>query len=230
MTFDHYQNPFTTYRFGILLSIFLMQLLTMPLFEGSMTAGYAADTLFYLLLAAAAFSVRHSRFFKLAIFLGAGAIAGECTSYVSDRIVILIITNFISCAYLALVTLLIAIEVTRHRSISADTVMGGLCVYVLIGVFWTIIFINLELIRPRSFDFGVHGPHPGMDATYGLLMYYSFVTLLTIGYGDVVPFSSMAQTLTIMEGLIGQFYLIFFMATLVGLYVQKRQGRDSPQF
>jgi hypothetical protein len=230
MTLDRSQNRFTPYRFGMLLSIFLLQLLTAPFFEGSIAAGYAADTAFYLLLAAAAFPVRHSRFFKLAILLGAGAIAGECTSYVSGRIVFVIITNFISCAYLALVTLIIAASVTRQRSISADTVMGGLCVYVLIGVFWTIIFANLELLRPGSFDFGVHGPHPGMDVKYALLMYYSFVTLLTIGYGDVVAFSSMAQTLTIIEGLIGQFYLIFFMATLVGLYVQKRQGRDSPRF
>ena len=229
MTLDHSQSRFTTYRFGILLAVFLMQLLTAPLFEGSMAAGYAADTAFYLLLAAAAFSVRNSRFFKLAILLGAGAIAGECASYVSGRIVFLIITNFISCSYLVLVTLLIAASVTRQRSISADTVMGGLCVYVLIGVFWGIIFFNLELLRPGSFDFGMHGPHPGMDDKYALIMYYSFVTLLTIGYGDVVAVSSMAQTLTILEGLIGQFYLIFFMATLVGLYVQKRRDRGSHQ-
>jgi hypothetical protein len=49
------------------------------------------------------------------------------------------------------------------------------------------------------------------------------VTLLTIGYGEVVALSGMAQTLTILEGLIGQFYLIFFMASLVGLYVSERQ-------
>jgi hypothetical protein len=230
MTVDHSQSRFTAYRFAILLFVFLLQLLTTPFFEGSIAAGYAADLLFYLLLAAAAFSVRHSRFFRLAIFLAIGAITGECISYVSDRIVILLITHFISCAYLTLVILIIAASVTRQRNISADTVMGGLCVYVLIGVFWTILFIDLELVHPGSFDFGVHGKNPGMDATYQLLMYYSYVTLLTIGYGDVVAVSSMAQTLTIMEGLIGQFYLIFYMATLVGLYIQKRQGRDSPQF
>ena len=99
----------------------------------------------------------------------------------------LIITNFVSCAYLALVTLIIAATVMRQRKISADTVLGGLCVYVLIGIFWTLVFITLELIRPGSFSFGIHGPHPDMVATFSLIMYYSFVTLLTIGYGDVVP-------------------------------------------
>ncbi len=223
------QTPFptrlTSYRFGILLSVFLLQLLTAPFFEGSMNEGYVADILFYLLLAAAAFSVRESRFFKLAISLGAGAILGESASYLSDETYILVVTNFISCAYLALVTLIIAANVSRQREISADTVLGGLCVYVLIGIFWTVVFVNLELLRPGSFSFSVHGTHPNMMNTFCLIMYYSFVTLLTIGYGDVVPLSRMAQTLTIVEGLIGQFYLIFFMASLVGLYIQKRLNR-----
>ncbi len=223
-----HKDSFTAYRFGIMLTVFMIQLLSAPLFEGSMAAGYAMDTLFYLFLSLAAFSVRNSRFFKLAIFLGACAIVGECISYISRSISMLIVTNYISSTYLALVTIIIAANVFRQRSISADTVMGGLCVYVLIGLFWFIMFVNLELIRPGSFSFGIHGQDLGMDATYSLLMYYSFVTLLTIGYGDVVPMSSMAQTLTILEGLIGQFYLIFFMASLVGLYIQKRQYKDAP--
>ena len=210
-------------RFGILLAFFLAQLLSEPLFEGSMAAGYAADILFYLFLAAAAYSVRKSRFFKLAIVFGVCAILGEASSYFVDNHNVLVATNFISCTYLGLVTLLIASTVLRQREISADIVMGGLCVYVLMGVFWTILFVNLELLEPGSFSFGVHGPHPDMDSFYKLLLFYSYVTLLTIGYGDVVPMSGMAQTLTILEGLIGQFYLISFMAYLVGLYIYERQ-------
>ena len=210
-------------RFGILLALFLAQLLSAPLFEGSVAAGYAADTFFYLFLAAAAYSVRKSRFFKLAIVFGAFAILGEISGYFTDNRNILIATNFISCTYLGLVTLLIASTVVRQREISADIVMGGLCVYVLMGVFWTILFVNLELLEPGSFSFGVHGPHLDMDSFYKLLLFYGYVTLLTIGYGDVVPMSGMAQTLTILEGLIGQFYLISFMAYLVGLYIYERQ-------
>ena len=214
-----------TNRFGILLALFLAQLLSAPLFEGSVAAGYAADTFFYLFLAAAAYSVRKSRFFKLAIVFGAFAILGEISGYFTDNRNILIATNFISCTYLGLVTLLIASTVVRQREISADIVMGGLCVYVLMGVFWTILFVNLELIKPGSFSFGVHGSHPDIESIYTLLSFYSYVTLLTIGYGDVVPMSGMAQTLTILEGLIGQFYLISFMAYLVGLYIYERQYR-----
>lgn len=113
---------------------------------------------------------------------------------------------------LSLVTLLIAGAVVRQQKISADIVMGGLCVYVLMGVFWTILFVNLEILKPGSFSFGMHGPHPDIVSICSLLSFYSYVTLLTIGYGDVVPMSDLAQTLTILEGLIGQIFngLTFF--------------------
>ena len=184
-------------------------------------------TFFYLLLAAAAFSIRESRFFKLAVVFGAGSVIAEAVSYFVERPSVLLISNFIACGFLGIVTLQIGVTVANQPEIRRDTIMGGLCVYVLMGIFWMVLFINLELIRPGSFNFGVHGPHPDLNLQYRLLMYYSFVTLLTIGYGDVVPMSGMAQSLTILEGLIGQFYLVFFMASLVGLYIYRRQSGST---
>lgn len=210
-------------RFGLILAFFLGMLLISPLFEHSIAAGFVADTFFYLFLFAAAFSIRGGRFFKLVIIFGALVIVGEVTSYFTDRLHVFIVTNFLSCAFLFLVTLEIATHVVKQQDIQLDTVMGGLCVYVLMGLFWTILFVNLELIHPGAFSFGIHGPDPGMDEVYALLFYYSFVTLLTIGYGDVVAMSNIAQTLTILEGLIGQFYIIFFIASLVGMYIYRRQ-------
>ena len=224
---DHPRHHGASNRFGLLLALFIAQLITTPLFEGSLAAGYAGDTVFYLFLVAAAYSVRKSRFSKLTIVLGACAILGEGSSYFTENKHTLIATNFISCTYLGLVTFLIAGAVTRQREVNADSVMGGLCVYILMGVFWTILFVNIEILTPGSFSFGVHGEPQNMESLYKLMFFYSYVTLLTIGYGEVVALSGMAQTLTILEGLIGQFYLIFFMASLVGLYVSERQFHRS---
>jgi hypothetical protein len=220
---DHPRYHVVNNRFGLLLALFILQLITTPLFERSIAAGYVGDTIFYLFLAAAAFTVRKGPFFKLTIVLGACAILGETSSYFTDNENALVATNFISCTYLGLVTFLIARAVSRQRTVSADSVMGGLCVYILLGIFWTILFVNVEIINPDSFNFGVHGKPEDLESLYKLMFFYSYVTLLTIGYGEVVALSSMAQTLTIMEGLVGQFYLIFFMASLVGLYVSERQ-------
>ncbi len=208
-------------RFGILLGVLLLQLLSMPLFEGTLLAGYVEDTLFLLLLAAAAYAVKENRFIKWTLFLGALSFVGVMVCFFWDQAFILFMVSWIYMAYLGLVTVQIAVDVARDRRISADSVFGGLCVYVLLGVFWFLCFSTLHLMSPGTFDFGAHGADPDMAVAQPLLYYYSFVTLMTIGYGDVVPMSHMAQTLAILEGLMGQFYLVFFMASLVGRYITR---------
>ena len=137
------------------------------------------------------------------------------------------IATVISSLYLLLVTALIAGRVARQERISSDTVMGGLCVYIMLGVLWTSLFVNLELFHPGSFNFGVHGRDPDLIGFYGLLFYYSFISLLSIGFGDVVPMSAMAQTLTNLEGLIGRSYQVFHIAYLIHLHISRRREGDS---
>jgi hypothetical protein len=210
-------------RFGWLLVIFLLQLLTLPLFEGTLAAGSVPDILFLLLLGAAAYAVRDNPFFRWAIVLGAASCIGIGMFYLLHSTAAMLITGGVYLAYLALVIVLIVTELVRDAHINADHVMGGLCVYILLGIFFSLLFSLIEQAWPGSFNFGQHGQHPDLINLTALLYYYSFVNLMTIGFGDVVPMSHMAQTLSILEGLLGQFYLVFFMASLVGRYISRRQ-------
>ncbi|MCF8118872.1 MAG: potassium channel family protein [Deltaproteobacteria bacterium] len=212
----------TSNRFGILLGVLLLQLLSLPLFEGTVAAGYVEDALFLLLLAAAAYAVKENRFIQLTLVFGALSFMGVVICFFTQQVTILLITGVVYLVYLGLVTVLIAADVVRDHRITADNVMGGLCVYVLVGVFWSFLFFTLQVVHPGSFEFSVHGGRPDLMAARNLLYYYSFVTLMTIGYGDVIPMSHMAQTLAILEGLVGQFYLVFFMASLVGRYISRQ--------
>ena len=224
MWFGFSRFLFSTGKFGLLLAIFLLQLVTLPLFEGKVASGFLSDLLFVLLLAGAANSVKDNRYFRLVLFLGGLSLLGVVVCYFTENISVLLVTSVVYLAYLGFVTVLIALDVGRDARINVDNVMGGLCVYILIGVFWATLFSMLETASPGSFDFGRHGAHLGLVQSGTLLYYYSFTTLMTIGFGDVVPMSHMAQTLSILEGLVGQFYLVFFMASLVGRYIAGKQS------
>ena len=210
---------FSADRFGLLLAIFLLQILTLPLFEGELASRIVYDLLFFLLLAAAAYSVKDNRHSRLALILGGLSLVGVVVCFVTDNTLVVLVTSVVYLTYLGFVTVLILFDVGRDPRINVDNVMGGLCVYILIGIFWSTLFSMLKTTSPGSFAFGPHGANLNMVQSGTLLYYYSFTNLTTVGSGGVVPMSLMAQTLSILEGLIGKFYLVFFMASLVGRYL-----------
>ncbi len=108
-------------------------------------------------------------------------------------------------AWTALTAILSANEVNR------DVIAGGIAVYLVAGFLAGLAFSLLELLQPGSFS--TSSANESIDFTY-----YSFVTLTTLGYGDIVPTSALARRLGIIEALIGQIYLAVFIGRLVGVY------------
>jgi hypothetical protein len=86
-------------------------------------------------------------------------------------------------------------------------ITAAVAVYLIFGVLWSRLFELIYLLNPSSFS------HTNLD-TYSL-MYFSFVTLLTIGYGDIVPVSTAARSLAILEGVVGQLYIVILITSLV---------------
>jgi len=119
------------------------------------------------------------------------------------------------------VGMLILVDVLAARQIVFDVICGALCVYLLFGMCWANVFTFLERLAPGSFaiDFNRYHVDVGTDplATAGVFTYYSFVTLTTVGYGDIVPASATARWLVWLEAVFGQFYMAVFVARLIGL-------------
>ncbi len=108
-------------------------------------------------------------------------------------------------------------DVLQTLDVTASTLAGASCVYLLIGTVFSIAFLTLELIAPGSFS-ELGGP----VETEGWNSYYSLVTLSTLGYGDILPISRTARALASFEALIGQLYLTILVARLVGLQLSPR--------
>jgi voltage-gated potassium channel len=107
------------------------------------------------------------------------------------------------------------------RALTFDSIFGAVCGYLFLGLGWAVLYSLVEGLQPGSFEFsrslataGEPSP-PSMD----ILTYYSFVTLTTVGYGDVNPISPVTRTFSWIEAVTGQFYLTVVVAGLVSMLV-----------
>jgi hypothetical protein len=115
-------------------------------------------------------------------------------------------------------------RIFRTRTVTRETLFLAVSTYMLVGVVWTIIYIFLELLQPGSFSFPEHSLGPTF---WTELYYFSFVTITTLGYGDVTPISPMARSLAILEAITGVMFLGILVARLLGRYQDTDDGGDG---
>lgn len=113
--------------------------------------------------------------------------------------------------------------VLRGRTVDSERIFAALGVYLLAGIVFGVTYRLLDGLEPGSLrTSGADGAEPAA-ASLGTCIYFSFVTLATLGYGDVVPASELARTLAILEAVGAQLYVAVLVARLVGLYVRRSQ-------
>lgn len=103
--------------------------------------------------------------------------------------------------------------------VSLNRVAGSICTYLIAGFIWTYLYIFQNLMVPGSFR-GMTAET--LDEKLPELAYYSFVTLTTLGYGEITPVTPYARALTSLEAIFGQFYIAIVVAALVGIYIANR--------
>ena len=111
----------------------------------------------------------------------------------------------------------VARAVLRSETVTRDTLFGAASVYLLLGFTWALAYDLVEQVRPGSFNIN-ESMNP--DGVLDLLdfLYSSFVTLTTLGYGDVTPITAQAQSLALLQAVVGVLYLAFLIGRLVGIY------------
>ena len=132
--------------------------------------------------------------------------------------------RFDAAVYATTIALLLR-YVFDKEVLTTDRLWGAASAYLMIGVLWSFLYAIVERASPQSF--ALHGAPGSMQLIE--LLYFSFSTLTTTGFGDIVALSRPARTAAMLEGIVGQLFLAILIARLVGVYPQPRARNRSPR-
>ena len=121
--------------------------------------------------------------------------------------------------FYSIVTFEIIRQVWNAQIVSKNVILGLVSGYISLGLLAFFLCLTIEIIYPGSF-YGITN-FEGVTNKSEPLMYYAYITLMTIGYGDILPQTVIAQKASIFIGLIGQFYLVVLTAIVVGKYINQ---------
>jgi hypothetical protein len=130
-------------------------------------------------------------------------------------------TSIAGGVLLIVTPLVIARRISTHRVVTTETVLGAVSVYLLLGFSFTFIYSAIGALASAPFFTG------HTQATPNDYLFFSYTTLTTVGYGNLVPAGAAGQSFAMLEALTGQIYLVIVVARLVSLWGQVRSGPES---
>ena len=105
-------------------------------------------------------------------------------------------------------------------TIDANKIIGAICIYILLGLIWAFLYLLMAETMPGAFNGVAQAP---WIENFASVVYFSFVTITTLGYGDITPALPLARFLVFMEAIIGVFYMAILVASLIGVSLSDRK-------
>lgn len=209
--------PFTDIRVGRFLFLFTSMVLMFvfrPFLMEYVTIAYLLEIFFFLIFLSAVYAIGQKRItLIIALFLLLLTEILQLLSYLKDIPSLDALSNILGGLLLAYTATIILLYLFSEDKITGDLIMGAICVYFLMGLVWSFVFSTLETFQPGSFQM------PQGTVSQATFTYYSYVTLTTLGYGDVTPISTPARSFALLEAMMGQLYLAVLIARLVGIHI-----------
>ncbi len=216
-------------RFGYLLAVLILLVLLYPFHQETPVATLGFAALNTIILAAAAYAASHSRRTLIIMFALSTPTVGLEWMYVFSRMSFIGNFRYLAVAIFYGFTIYNVLRaVLRPGPVSADKISGAIAAYMLTAIGWAGLYGLTDSLVPGSFDIMGHSD-AGSPLSIRDLMYFSFTTLTTTGYGDITPVSRHAQSLAILEQMFGTFYVAVLIARLAGLY-QPGPTRPPPRW
>jgi voltage-gated potassium channel len=156
------------------------------------------------------------RSLTMAVSFALIAISCKIALYMTESTTLIIVfLTTLALTYLTISAHMLRSLLTSKSVVTVDTICGAIAIYMMIGLAWAMLYSLLELIVPGSFQ--VNSDEQIDPLRFGRFIGFSFITITTLGYGNVAPAGAQADAITTLEALIGQFYMAVIVARLVGM-------------
>lgn len=226
--------PFYRGRFFVLFVGLMAMFVLYPLLDGqNLFETMAIDALFLLIPFSSVYAlIRGRRNVRNAVLIFAGlSFILRGFAYAQPLNVIDVITLGVDFVFYVLMVAILAQHVFSPGKVTFDRLFGAASIYLLLGLLWGVVYVFLLWADPNAFAFNTVPEKTfetmSPDDTIGMLIYFSYVTITTVGYGDLVPNTRFAGMLATLEALTGQLFIATLVARLVGLHIAQA-GTPAP--
>jgi hypothetical protein len=206
------------YRFRVLLASLLLLLAAVPLTVASPSFDLVFGIAVTLVVLSGLLAMQCERLLLLlAALLGVSALLARWIAILFPSAETALATTLVPFFFFAFFVVFLLRAVVTAEEVTSDVIGGALSVYLLLGLTWSLLYQSIALVDPAAFSVGAaiadSGPLTLMD-----FLYYSFITLATVGYGDITPVAPAAQSFAAAEAVIGVLYVAVLVARLVSAY------------
>jgi hypothetical protein len=219
------KKPWYLGPYFILSTVLVVVTLGFPLIGDQLSAYQLKLTLSLLLFGALYAVVGDRRLFRILGALLLPLFVGNWVFDPANHTLWARATASVTMLFLLATTIAIFANVIAAKRVTTDIIFGAVAVYMLIGVIVAIFFQLLQDADPGTVVTNIDA---ASNETFARFLYFSFITLTSVGYGDFSPISPAARALAMASGIFGQLYIAILIGKLVGIYTAQ-ELRDTDQ-
>ncbi len=212
---NNWHTWLTQRRFLVLLISLLLLALIHPILSSLQLAGpkLLLNIFLTIILLTSIYAVSHNKgLFIITLCLGIPSFGARwLVEFMGSSPGVIVAVLSVIALFFLLVAVIMLSHVLKDDAVTGEKISASICVYLLIGLVWACLFSLTHVLQPGSFQL----ENPELSD----FVYYSYITLSTLGYGDITPLSPPARGLAYVEAITGQIYLAVLIARLVGLHI-----------
>ena len=217
--FHEFVQAFSAAPFFILLILILLMLILAPFLDAWVSTKILVDVIITAIMFALIYAIKSNRTqMTIGIILALPLPLTIWASYFIQITSFGLTTRIFSALFFGYGVANILNLIFKKKEVTRETIFAAIVAYLLIALMWAFLYMLLEKLAPGSFSIS----EKAIRSESREFQYFSFVTITTLGYGDVTPLTEKASALAMLEALVGQIYLVVLVAWLVGMYVSRR--------